>query len=97
MQRFLDSPRCRILALGTYLDGIAQFYKAEEGACDRYDKLGLVVETADKEMESKEFKRIGRAIVQAGKDIESGVALLREQEKKLEARRIRFVQNLDMV
>ena len=27
----------------------------------------------------------------------SGAALLREREKKLEARRIRFVQNLDMV
>ncbi|KAK3065169.1 hypothetical protein LTS18_007368 [Coniosporium uncinatum] len=41
MQRFLDSPRCRMVPLSEYLDGRGQSCKNEATACDRCRLMGL--------------------------------------------------------
>jgi len=96
MQRYLDSPRCRLLVLRTYLDGVAQFCEDKNTACDRCILLGLVRGEA-RESEEKEYRRTGGTVLEIGEDLDKGAQLVMEQQMEGEARKVVFMQNLDLV
>ena len=96
MQRYLDSPRCRLLVLSIYLDGVAQFCEDENVACDRCILLGLVRKEA-RESEEEKHRRIGGTIMQVGENLDKGAQLVRERQSAEEGRRMEFIQKLDLV
>lgn len=96
MQRYLDNPRCRVLALSVYLDGVAQFCEDEKIACDRCGRLGLVEREA-RESEEEEHRRLSGTALDIGEDLDAGAQLFAENQRAEEAGRMVFMQNLDMV
>lgn len=88
MQRFLDSPRCRIVALGEYLDGVVQVCEEEDYACDRCSEVGLLGEE-----EVKGWSRVEMY----GEEDEEGVSRLREFERGEEEKKVEFISNLRVI
>ena len=49
MQRYLDTPRCRMIPLSEYLDGKVQSCRTAVTACDRCTSLGLLSSSGDEQ------------------------------------------------
>jgi hypothetical protein len=98
MQHYLDSPRCRLVPLSEFLDGVVQFcdQHQEVPCCDRCRELGLLSrdEAGDLARESGRRQQEEGAGEEIGGE---GVLMLRASEQTEEQLRDEFISNLRMV
>jgi superfamily II DNA helicase RecQ len=99
MQRYLDSPRCRVVPLSEFLDEVAQFcdqHHQQVPCCDRCRELGLLSreEAGDLARESGRRQQEEGAGEEIGGE---GVLMLRACERTEQRLRDEFIGNLRMV
>ncbi|KAK3063160.1 hypothetical protein LTS18_002588, partial [Coniosporium uncinatum] len=92
IQRFLDSPRCRMVPLSQFLDREAQSCRNEATACDRCKELGLLLEGG----------RLVESEAEAGSEVETeergiGNRLLTEHTRQSATDLDRFIQGLELL
>jgi hypothetical protein len=98
MQRYLDSPRCRLVPLSEFLDGVVQFcdQHQEVPCCDRCRELGLLSQDEAGDLVHESGRR--QQEEGAGEEIGGeGVLMLRAFERTEEQLRDEFISNLRMV
>jgi superfamily II DNA helicase RecQ len=101
MQRYLDNPRCRLLPLGIFLDGVRQTCKGESRLCDRCRELGILVGA---ELAAASESREGDVGMLEGadecsssssaEDLEVGSRLLKQHVRDQERCLQRYIGNL---
>ena len=105
MQRFLDSPRCRLVPLSQYLDGQIQSCQDRITACDRCRDLGLLpqgpisaeadedntlpIQAQDRQMEEQRDEQ--------GDDIGLSNALLRKHNSKTARQLDQYLSGLELL
>lgn len=102
MQQFLDYPRCRLLALGVFLDGKATFCSEGTTVCDRCNTLGLVAEAEEQWQEVRRHGESGgregnEGELQGGEEDSEGERRAREAVMAEERRRLALLAMLEMV
>jgi superfamily II DNA helicase RecQ len=89
IERFLNSPRYRVLSLSLFLDGKAQYYNDIKHACDQCARKGLV---GDEEVRVEAGAYVRRCAeehnvgMQVGEELDAGAAQLRTYKREQEAR-----------
>jgi len=87
VQRYLDNPRCRLVVLSGYLDGVVQVCENEDNACDRCCELGLLSKEEVQDWDQVEVEM-------HGEEVEEGANKLQQFEQEEEQRRLEFICNL---
>jgi hypothetical protein len=94
MQRYLDTPRCRMIPLSQYLDGKAQSCQNTVTACDRCTSLGLLSST----LGSEEQDQGGGSDTDSSEQEPDPGSLLIQQHNSQTARQLqRFTHGLDLL
>lgn len=98
MQRYLDSPRCRQMVLGEFLDGLAYTCEDARARCDRCQQLGMVPreEGRDRERTRKEAQRLLEP-GGGGEEWNEGARQLVETRKRERWDKQAFLANLELV
>jgi superfamily II DNA helicase RecQ len=100
MERFLDGPRCRVLPLAMFQDGVAQYCDQSGYLCDMCTSQGFV---EDGRMGEETEKYRARCVkengvgVQIGEARDTGVERLRAYRIEQEERQQMFKHHLDLV
>ena len=92
MQRYLDTPRCRMIPLSQYLDGEAQSCQNTVTACDRCTSLGLLPSTLGSQDQDS-----GSDTDSSEKEPDPGSLLIQQHNSQTAQQLQHFTHGLDLL